>query len=67
MDSSAVRLKKLVQVRLGTLNVGNGRGRTLADRMEWMNVGGVDLVCTGYLFDGERSERVRWILQVVLQ
>ena len=58
------RLKKLVRVRVGTLNVGSmtGRGRELADLMErrkWE-------CCVCRRPGGEQGERVRWRMHVVL-
>ena len=51
------RLKKLVRVRVGTLNVGamTRRGRELADLMERSG----SVVCAGYPVEGEQCERVR--------
>ena len=62
------RLKQLVRVRVGTLNVGSmtGRGRELADLMERRKVG-VLCVCAGDPMEGEQGERLMWRLQVVLQ
>ena len=53
------QLKKLVRVRVGTLNVGtmSGRGRELADLMERRKVGVLHcVVCAGDEMEGDNAK-----------